>query len=88
MDAGADYLLAVKANQKPGLTGEIKRFFDDPVTSGVRVEDVDWARRHGVQRTYVHHVAKFSRFFANRRFGRDTNRCAPIRYNVAAVRPF
>jgi predicted transposase YbfD/YdcC len=28
-DAGADYLLAVKANQ-PGLMGEIERFFDDP----------------------------------------------------------
>ena len=28
LDAGADYLLAVKANQ-PGLMGEIERFFDD-----------------------------------------------------------
>lgn len=28
LDAGADYLLAVKANQ-PGLMGEIARFFDD-----------------------------------------------------------
>lgn len=29
VDAGADYLIAVKANQ-PGLMGEIERFFDDP----------------------------------------------------------
>jgi predicted transposase YbfD/YdcC len=29
LDAGADYLLAVKANQS-GLMGEIERFFDDP----------------------------------------------------------
>jgi predicted transposase YbfD/YdcC len=29
IDAGADYLIAVKANQ-PGLMGEIERFFDDP----------------------------------------------------------
>lgn len=29
MDAGADYLIAVKANQ-PGLMGEIERLFDDP----------------------------------------------------------
>jgi hypothetical protein len=29
VDAGADYLIAVKANQ-PGLMGEIGRFFDDP----------------------------------------------------------
>lgn len=29
IDAGADYLIAVKANQ-PGLFGEIERFFDDP----------------------------------------------------------
>jgi len=33
-DAGADYLLAVKANQ-PGLMGEIGRFFDDPATRGI-----------------------------------------------------
>ena len=29
VDAGADYLIAVKANQ-PGLFVEIERFFDDP----------------------------------------------------------
>lgn len=29
IDAGADYMIAVKANQ-PGLMGEIERFFDDP----------------------------------------------------------
>jgi predicted transposase YbfD/YdcC len=29
VNAGADYLIAVKANQ-PGLMGEIERFFDDP----------------------------------------------------------
>ncbi len=34
LDAGADYLLAVKANQ-PGLMGEIARFFDDPQTAGI-----------------------------------------------------
>ncbi len=34
LDAGADYLLAVKANQ-PGLMGEIARFFDDPAAQGV-----------------------------------------------------
>ena len=32
LDAGADYLLAVKANQS-GLMGEIERFFDDPGAS-------------------------------------------------------
>jgi predicted transposase YbfD/YdcC len=32
--AGADYLLAVKANQ-PGLMGEIEGFFDDPAQDGV-----------------------------------------------------
>lgn len=34
LDAGADYLLAVKANQA-GLMGEIERFFDDPAQGGV-----------------------------------------------------
>jgi predicted transposase YbfD/YdcC len=34
LDAGADYLLAVKANQS-GLMGEIARFFDDPSQSGL-----------------------------------------------------
>lgn len=34
LDAGADYLLAVKANQS-GLMGEIARFFDDPSQKGV-----------------------------------------------------
>lgn len=34
LDAGADYLLAVKANQ-PGLMGEIERFFDDPGAKGI-----------------------------------------------------
>ncbi len=34
LDAGADYLLAVKANQA-GLMGEIARFFDDPAAQGV-----------------------------------------------------
>jgi predicted transposase YbfD/YdcC len=31
VDAGADYLIAVKANQ-PGLFAEIERFFDDPMS--------------------------------------------------------
>ena len=45
IDAGADYLLAVKANQ-PGLMGEIERFFDDPATRGIdRCADVD--KGHG-----------------------------------------
>lgn len=34
LDAGADYLLAVKANQA-GLMGEIERFFDDPAQGGI-----------------------------------------------------
>jgi len=34
LDAGADYLLAVKANQS-GLMGEIARFFDDPSQAGL-----------------------------------------------------
>lgn len=34
LDAGADYLLAVKANQS-GLMGEIERFFDDPDSAGI-----------------------------------------------------
>jgi predicted transposase YbfD/YdcC len=43
--AGADYLLAVKANQ-PGLMGEIEHFFDDPATRFVdRCEDAD--KGHG-----------------------------------------
>jgi predicted transposase YbfD/YdcC len=45
LDAGADYLLAVKANQ-PGLFAEIERFFDDPKTRAVdRCEDAD--KGHG-----------------------------------------
>lgn len=45
VDAGADYLLAVKANQ-PGLMGEIERFFDDPATCDVnRFDDAD--KGHG-----------------------------------------
>jgi predicted transposase YbfD/YdcC len=35
LDAGADYLLAVKANQS-GLLGEIGRFFDDPPPGAVQ----------------------------------------------------
>ena len=45
VDAGADYLIAVKANQ-PGLMGEIERFFDDPQNPPPdRVEDID--KGHG-----------------------------------------
>lgn len=45
VEAGADYLLAVKANQ-PGLMGEIERFFDDPQSPARdRCEDVD--KGHG-----------------------------------------
>jgi len=49
--AGADYLLAVKANQ-PGLMGEIERFFDDPATRGIdRCADVDKGHGRIEQRT-------------------------------------
>jgi predicted transposase YbfD/YdcC len=34
LEAGADYLLAVKANQS-GLMGEIERFFDDPKATDI-----------------------------------------------------
>lgn len=45
IDAGADYLLAVKANQ-PGLMGEIERFFDDPQSpTPDRFEEAD--KGHG-----------------------------------------
>ncbi|TGQ19606.1 ISAs1 family transposase, partial [Mesorhizobium sp. M00.F.Ca.ET.216.01.1.1] len=45
IDAGADYLLAVKANQ-PGLMGEIERFFDDPqCLAADRCEETD--KGHG-----------------------------------------
>jgi predicted transposase YbfD/YdcC len=45
VDAGADYLIAVKANQ-PGLMDEIKHFFDDPQSPPPdRAADVD--KGHG-----------------------------------------
>src|SRR5690606_17296019 len=44
LDAGADYLLAVTANQ-PGLMAEIERFFADPQTTCDRFEDID--KGHG-----------------------------------------
>jgi predicted transposase YbfD/YdcC len=45
IDAGADYLIAVKANQ-PGLMHEIERFFDDPGNpSPDRCQDID--KGHG-----------------------------------------
>jgi predicted transposase YbfD/YdcC len=45
IDVGADYLLAVKANQ-PGLMGEIERFFDDPQSPAAdRCEETD--KGHG-----------------------------------------
>lgn len=45
VDAGADYLIAVKANQ-PGLHAEIKRFFDDPRSPpSDRFADID--KGHG-----------------------------------------
>jgi predicted transposase YbfD/YdcC len=45
VDAGADYLIAVKANQ-PGLMGEIERFFDDPMSPPPdRCQDID--KGHG-----------------------------------------
>jgi len=53
VEAGADYLLAVKANQ-PGLMDEIERFFDDPQSPAPdRCEDVD--KGHG--RIEVRNVA-------------------------------
>jgi predicted transposase YbfD/YdcC len=45
LDAGADYLLAVKANQS-GLMGEIERFFDDPGSSGI-ITASDLDKGHG-----------------------------------------
>jgi predicted transposase YbfD/YdcC len=45
VDAGADYLIAVKANQ-PGLMGEIERFFDDP-QSPPPDRDADTDKGHG-----------------------------------------
>lgn len=45
VEAGADYLIAVKANQ-PGLCAEIERFFDDPASPPPdRCEDID--KGHG-----------------------------------------
>lgn len=44
VDGGADYLLAVKANQ-PGLMGEIERFFEDPQTRCARFQAAD--KGHG-----------------------------------------
>lgn len=45
IDAGADYLIAVKANQ-PGLMAEIERFFDDPASPPPdRATDID--KGHG-----------------------------------------
>ena len=45
LEAGADYLLAVKANQ-PGLMGEIERFFEDPGAGEVATA-VDTDKGHG-----------------------------------------
>jgi predicted transposase YbfD/YdcC len=50
-DAGADYLLAVKANQ-PTLRAEIERFFDDAPTGSLdRVLDLDKAHGRIEERT-------------------------------------
>ena len=46
LDAGADYLLAVKANQ-PGLMGEIARFFDDPAAQEAIATAQDVDKSHG-----------------------------------------
>jgi predicted transposase YbfD/YdcC len=45
LDAGADYLLAVKANQS-GLMGEIERFFDDKETADI-ASATDLDKGHG-----------------------------------------
>jgi predicted transposase YbfD/YdcC len=45
LDAGADYLLAVKANQS-GLMGEIERFFEDP-GAGALATATDLDKGHG-----------------------------------------
>ncbi len=45
LDAGADYLLAVKANQS-GLMGEIERFFEDPGPGAVATA-TDLDKGHG-----------------------------------------
>jgi predicted transposase YbfD/YdcC len=46
LDAGADYLLAVKANQ-PGLMGEIALFFDDPAAQDAITTTRDADKGHG-----------------------------------------
>ena len=49
--AGADYLLAVKANQ-PGLKAEIERLFDDPASTALDIHhDVDKGHGRIEQRT-------------------------------------
>ena len=51
VDAGADYLIAVKANQ-PGLFAEIERFFDDPLSPPPdRATDTDKGRGRVEQRS-------------------------------------
>lgn len=54
--AGADYLLALKANQR-GLHAEVARYFDDPATAGLTAhESID--KDHGrieIRRTWVSH---------------------------------
>ena len=49
-DAGADYLLAVKANQ-PTLRGEIEALFADPATQVDRAQDTDKGHGRIEQRT-------------------------------------
>jgi len=44
LDAGADYLLVVKANQ-PGLPAEIETFFADPLADVATTTEVDKAHR-------------------------------------------
>lgn len=46
------------------------------------------ARQHGSSEPTCITWRSSVSFLANRRIGRDTKRCAPIRYNVAAIRPF
>jgi predicted transposase YbfD/YdcC len=67
LDAGADYLMAVKANQ-PGLLGEIERFFADaPPQSLVGQTDVD--KGHGrVEERIVRVSADIDWLDGDRRF--------------------
>jgi predicted transposase YbfD/YdcC len=69
LEAGADYLLAVKANQ-PGLMGEITRFFDDPAAREAIATAQDVDKGHGrVEERAVAVSTRVDWLDAGRRFG-------------------